>query len=95
MWYDFLKTRPSPVKRQKTIGSYIVDFYIPSAAIIIELDGSQHYEEKGREDDIFRDRYLRERGYHILRFSNREINEEFEAVCRYILRKLEDPSSVG
>ena len=36
-----------PLSRQKIIGDYIVDFLIPSAKLIIEVDGSQHYEEKG------------------------------------------------
>ena len=45
LWYDFLKTLPVTVNRQKVIGNYIVDFYISSHKIIIEIDGSQHYEE--------------------------------------------------
>ena len=43
LWYDFLKTLPVMVHRQKVIGAYIVDFYIAEAKLIIELDGSQHY----------------------------------------------------
>lgn len=47
LWYDFLKSLPCNVNRQKVIGNYIVDFYISSAKIVIELDGSQHYEDNG------------------------------------------------
>jgi len=45
LWYDFLKTLPLTVNRQKVIGNYIVDFYIASSKIVIELDGSQHYKD--------------------------------------------------
>ena len=47
LWYDFLKDYPVRVLRQKVIDRYIVDFYFSAARIAIELDGSQHYEEKG------------------------------------------------
>ena len=47
LWYDFLKGLPVRVHRQKVIGNYIADFYIASAKLVIELDGSQHYEENG------------------------------------------------
>ena len=43
LWYDFLKQLPITVHRQKPLGNYIVDFYIASAKLVIELDGSQHY----------------------------------------------------
>ena len=47
LWYDFLKELPMMVHRQKVIDRYIVDFYIAEAKLVIELDGSQHYETKG------------------------------------------------
>ena len=40
LWYDFLKSLPVPIKRQKIIGHYIVDFYCPAEKLVIELDGS-------------------------------------------------------
>ena len=54
LWYDFLKTYPVRFLRQKVIDNYIVDFYCHSARLIIELDGSQHYEEKGLLKDKIR-----------------------------------------
>ncbi len=50
LWYDFLKKLPITVNRQKVIGRYIVDFYCAEAQIVIELDGSQHYESKAKKD---------------------------------------------
>jgi len=57
LWYDFLKTLPVTVNRQKVIGNYIVDFYIATSKIVIEIDGSQHYEDSGIENDAKRDTY--------------------------------------
>ncbi len=88
LWYDFLKTLPIPVHRQKVIGRYIVDFYIASANIAIELDGSQHYEDRGKTADLVRDAALRTSGLTVLRYSNRDIHENFSGVCTDILSHL-------
>ena len=58
LWYDFLKDLPITVHRQKVLGKYIADFYIASAKIVIELDGSQHYEEENRRKDAERDAFF-------------------------------------
>ena len=47
LWYDFLRSYPVRFQRQKTIGSFIVDFYCHAAKLVIELDGSQHYTDQG------------------------------------------------
>ena len=88
LWYDFLKTIPVTVNRQKVLGKYIVDFYIASAKLVIELDGSQHYEDKGVESDKRRDEFLSSLGIKVLRYSNLDINKRFESVCRDILNNL-------
>ena len=88
LWYDFLKSLPATVKRQMVIGPYIVDFYIASANLVIELDGSQHFEEKGIITDHERDHFLQERGLHVLRFSNYDVNQHFEGVCKEIMKWL-------
>ncbi len=85
LWYDFLKLLPYTVHRQKVIGKYIVDFYIACAKIIIEIDGTQHYEDKGRQNDQIRDAYFKKQGFTILRYSNRDINTRFREVCEDIL----------
>ena len=89
LWYDFLKLLPLIVKRQHIIGPYIVDFYIPSSSLIIELDGSQHYDSIGMTADQERDAFLAERGMTVLRYSNLDINQRFRNVCEDILLWLE------
>ena len=89
LWYDFLKKLPVSVHRQKTIESYIVDFYIASHKIVIELDGSQHGEPENREADTIRDKALGEYGIRVLRYTNKQIKQNFRGVCLDILRELE------
>ena len=89
LWYDFLKMLPLTVHRQKVLGNYIVDFYIASAKLVIELDGSQHYEITGLVKDAQRDAYLQGLGCKILRYSNADINQRFAGVCEDIRRHLQ------
>jgi very-short-patch-repair endonuclease len=70
--------------RQKIIGRYIVDFYCPDANLVIELDGGQHYSERGHEKDRVRDDVLRELGIKVLRISDREIFENMDGVMQGI-----------
>ena len=81
LWYDYLKTLPFTINRQKVVGNYILDFYCSKAKIAIELDGSQHFEKDGQEKDIERDEYLGRQGITVLRYSNYDINHHFEEVC--------------
>ena len=85
LWYDFLNHVPARFSRQKVIGSYIVDFYCASAGLVIELDGSQHYEEEGVAADKARDAYLTGLGLRVVRYSNVDVNRRFTAVCEDIL----------
>ena len=88
LWYDFLKRLPQTVNRQKVIGKYVVDFYCSSSKIVIELDGLQHYEKKGKEQDYERDKYLNELGIMVLRYPNSDIHDYFDEVCLDILRHI-------
>ena len=88
LWYDFLKDLPVMVHRQKVIGEFIVDFYIAASKLVIELDGSQHYDASGQEADRQRDEKLRSLGLRVLRYSNAEINQNFRGVCQDILNHL-------
>ncbi len=89
LWYDFLRTYPIRFQRQKVIGNYIVDFYCHEAELAVEIDGSQHFEEENMEFDRVRTDELTKRGVTVLRYSNREINTEFRAVCQSIHQEVE------
>ena len=96
LWYDFLKQLPVMVHRQKVIGSYIVDFYIAEAKLVIELDGSQHYEPDHIKADAQRDDYLHSLGLRILRIPNNAVMQNFRGVCEEIYRQLKpSPSGEG
>ncbi|MBE6807803.1 MAG: endonuclease domain-containing protein [Ruminococcaceae bacterium] len=84
LWYDFLRRYPVRFQRQKAIDCYIVDFYCHQAKLVIEIDGTQHFEEGGQEYDAMRTMRLEELGLQVIRISNRQINEEFDRVCAYI-----------
>ena len=84
LWYDFLKRYPVRFLRQKVIDNYIVDFYCHRARLIIELDGSQHYEEKGLLEDKIRTERIEKRNLTVMRIPNNEVNRNFEGVCQYI-----------
>ena len=89
LWYDFLKQLPVTVNRQKVIGPYIVDFYCASRKLVIELDGSQHYADEGIASDRERDRALNSLGITVVRYSNNDINRNFNGVCADLLRRLD------
>ncbi len=88
LWYDFLKDLPITVNRQKVIGNYIADFYCANAKLIIEIDGTQHYEDEGIKSDKKRDEFFKELGIKVLRYSNEDVNNNFDGVCEDILRRL-------
>ena len=88
LWYDFLKELPVMVHRQKIIGNYIVDFYIAEYKIVIELDGTQHFENEGLKKDAVRDAFLQSQGLSILRYANSDVNKNFRGVCQDIWNHL-------
>ena len=84
LWYQFLRTHPLRFLRQKVIDNYIVDFYCHEARLVIELDGSQHYEKDGLLRDQIRTECIEQRGLTVLRIPNNAVWENFEGVCAYI-----------
>ena len=86
LWYVFLRNYPVRFARQKVLGKYIADFYCAKAKLIVELDGSQHYEEEGKDSDRERDAYLSGLGIKVLRYSNLDIKQRFQSVCDDILK---------
>ena len=88
LWYEFLCCMPVRFRRQRPVGEYILDFYCVSKKVAIELDGSQHYEDKWVEYDKKRDEYLKGLGIKVLRYSNHDVNKYFDAVCEDIMYRL-------
>ncbi|WP_047553252.1 endonuclease domain-containing protein [Methylotenera sp. G11] len=70
--------------RQKPLLSYIVDFYCPAVKLVIELDGSQHFETTHLVNDQKRDIDLANAGLQVLRFDNRQVLLEMPAVLEVI-----------
>lgn len=88
LWYDFLKFLPMTVKRQYVVENYILDFFIPDVNIAIELDGSQHYDTKKREEDCVRDKTLLSMGIKVVRYPNTDINKNFDGVIVDLMKKI-------
>ena len=93
LWYDFLRTHPVRFSRQKVLGKYIADFYSAEAKIVIELDGVQHSEEENRIYDEKRTEFLEQYNLKIIRIPNGEINTNFEGICRYLDKQIEQSLS--
>ncbi|MBQ3550505.1 MAG: DUF559 domain-containing protein [Clostridia bacterium] len=88
LWYDFLKRLPFAVKRQHNIENYIVDFYIANRKLVIELDGVQHSTPDSIEYDQARENVLSKWGMVVVRYTNRQVNQQFNCVCQDILNRL-------
>ena len=86
LWYDFPERLPVTVNRQKNISDFIVDFYIASARIVIELDGSGHNLPSNKDSDAARDAELEKLYIKVLRYRNIDVNRNFDAVCNDILK---------
>jgi len=84
LWYDFLRSYPVRFSRQKVLGKYIADFYSAEAKLVIELDGSQHYEDSNIEKDAERTTFLEGYGLKIVRIPNNEVSRNFRGVCELI-----------
>ena len=91
MWNELRAHRlnDASFRRQKPIGPYIVDFACDAARLVIEIDGGQHYEAKGVENDARRDLYLKSEGYNILRFSNHDVLTNKAGVLETIISALQ------
>lgn len=84
LWYCFLSRYPLRFRRQYIIGNFIADFYCHKAGLVIELDGSQHYDPQKMEYDRKRTEYLESQGLKVLRFTNTDIQQRFRGVCEAI-----------
>ena len=84
LWFDFLRNYEFRFTRQKVLGKYIADFYCARAKLVIELDGSQHYDPDNLKKDQARTDFLKGYDIKVIRIPNNEINANFRGVCEYI-----------
>ena len=84
LWYDYLRQYPIKFRRQAVLGKFIVDFYCAKANLVIELDGSQHYDPQNQQADRIRTEYLEKFGVTVIRIANTDVTRNFRGVCEYI-----------
>ena len=84
LWYDFLVNHSVRFTRQKIIAKYIADFYCAKAKLVIELDGAQHRTPEAKDYDEKRTQFFKQYGLVVLRIPNKEINQNFDGMCKYI-----------
>lgn len=89
--WGWLKNRGLGVKfrRQVPVGPYIVDFLSLEVKLIVEVDGSQHGEERAQERDRERDQFLREEGYEVIHFWGHDILSNMEGCLQHLSEKTE------
>jgi very-short-patch-repair endonuclease len=75
-------------RRQQPLGRYIVDFVSLEKRIVVEVDGSQHSEDKREERDNERTAWLQDEGYRVLRFWNNDVLQNTEGVLERIMDEL-------
>ena len=84
LWYDFLSKYEVRFQRQKAIDNFIADFYCHKAKLVVEIDGAEHYTDKNKKSDEFRTEVLEEYGLKVIRFTNRQVDNDFRSVCEFI-----------
>ncbi len=95
LWRGFLQNHEPRFRRQRMIKTFIVDFYCPAAKLVIEVDGESHFTEEGKTRDAERTAVLEGLGLYVLRFTNREVMQEFEGVCTKVSEIVAGRANVG
>lgn len=88
LWYFYLRNHRLKWYRQRIIDRFIVDFYCHAAKLVIEIDGKQHYTDQGIVYDTERTQVLEGYGLKVLRYTNKQLAYNFQAVCLDIERNL-------
>ncbi len=73
-------------RRQHPIGPYFADFACVSHKLVVEIDGGYH--DAVTESDFRREAFLKDEGWNVLRFSDRDVEEDPEAVAIGIAKHL-------
>ena len=84
LWDEFLKAFQYRVLRQRPIHHFIVDFYCHTLRLVIEVDGDVHFTDDAQVYDTERTQILESYGLQVIRFTNDQVMDDFEAVCREI-----------
>jgi very-short-patch-repair endonuclease len=88
LWFEFLSYLPEKFTRQKALGDYVADFYCSRLRLAIEIDGDSHFTAVGEAHDVERTAALAALNVRVIRFTNLEVREQFEAVCARIQEAL-------
>ena len=82
-----LRERPEGFKfrRQHPLGRFIVDFYCPTACLVIEVDGAAHSMGSNPDRDLQRDHWLTSQGLRVLRFAATDVMSDLGSVMMLIL----------
>ena len=84
LWYGYLRMFKFRILRQRSINNFIVDFFCAQLILVIEVDGESHFTDKGKDYDWERTQILEGYGLKVLRFTNDEVLQDWEGVCRRI-----------
>ncbi|WP_092102607.1 endonuclease domain-containing protein [Pontibacter chinhatensis] len=71
-------------RRQHSVGNYMLDFYCPSEYLAVELDGQVHYHAAAEYADREKDLYLNNLNIQVIRFENKDVFENLEAILQEI-----------
>ena len=82
--WQLLRKKPFGMRarRQHPIERFVVDYFIPQARLVIELDGEIH--QKQKTEDQARESFLKENGYRVIRFSNQDVLQNCQQVLESI-----------
>jgi len=73
-------------RREHPIGPHYADFACPSEMLVIEIDGEYH--DHIVEGDLSREEYFRQRGWKVIRFSDKEVEDDIEVIGMAIANEL-------
>jgi len=88
LWFEFLSGHAEKFTRQKPLGRYVADFYCARQRLVIELDGDSHFTDEAERYDERRTENLAGLGITVLRFTNQDVMQQFDAVCARIAQAL-------
>ena len=94
LWQRFLKNFRFKVYSQRPIDNFVVDFYCSKLNLVIEIDGSVHDSWEVKVSDKERTEILQNYGLKVIRFSNKEVEENFESVCRKISEQIPEGHAI-